>query len=221
MLVAEVSFTEWTQDGNVRHPAFQGMREDKPQRRRCTRNSLTGNVSQTRCIAIQHESEESGSSSSCIGMRHHRFHHRRHHGTTSFRPPRRSLPLHPATHPPAARRYGRPPAPSTSRPPIRRSRPSRPTSSTSASPGKHRRRSPVRAAGLARACARPQVPRSACEAAPCHRKSTLNPPGRLLHTQARAVEMAILRSRSRLSRWPSPSSLRGYTGRISSGRRAS
>jgi bifunctional non-homologous end joining protein LigD len=30
MLVAEVSFTEWTQDGNVRHPAFQGMREDKP-----------------------------------------------------------------------------------------------------------------------------------------------------------------------------------------------
>jgi bifunctional non-homologous end joining protein LigD len=30
VLVAEVSFTEWTQDGNVRHPAFQGMREDKP-----------------------------------------------------------------------------------------------------------------------------------------------------------------------------------------------
>lgn len=30
--VAEVSFTEWTPDGSVRHPAFQGMRDDKPAR---------------------------------------------------------------------------------------------------------------------------------------------------------------------------------------------
>ncbi|TFG63340.1 MAG: DNA ligase D [Gemmatimonadales bacterium] len=29
-LVAEVSFTEWTQDGHLRHPAFRGLREDKP-----------------------------------------------------------------------------------------------------------------------------------------------------------------------------------------------
>lgn len=29
-LVAEVSFTEWTGDGNLRHPAFHGLREDKP-----------------------------------------------------------------------------------------------------------------------------------------------------------------------------------------------
>jgi bifunctional non-homologous end joining protein LigD len=28
-LVAEVSFTEWTPDGKVRHPSFQGLREDK------------------------------------------------------------------------------------------------------------------------------------------------------------------------------------------------
>jgi bifunctional non-homologous end joining protein LigD len=28
-LVAEVSFTEWTRDGKVRHPAFLGLREDK------------------------------------------------------------------------------------------------------------------------------------------------------------------------------------------------
>lgn len=28
-LVAEVAFTEWTQDGTLRHPAFQGLREDK------------------------------------------------------------------------------------------------------------------------------------------------------------------------------------------------
>jgi bifunctional non-homologous end joining protein LigD len=29
-LVAEVAFTEWTGDGVVRHPSFQGLREDKP-----------------------------------------------------------------------------------------------------------------------------------------------------------------------------------------------
>ncbi len=28
-LVAEVGFTEWTKDGNVRHPTFRGLREDK------------------------------------------------------------------------------------------------------------------------------------------------------------------------------------------------
>ena len=31
-LVAEVSFTEWTDDGTLRHPSFQGLREDKPAR---------------------------------------------------------------------------------------------------------------------------------------------------------------------------------------------
>jgi bifunctional non-homologous end joining protein LigD len=31
-LVAEVSFTEWTRDGTLRHPSFQGLREDKPAR---------------------------------------------------------------------------------------------------------------------------------------------------------------------------------------------
>jgi len=29
-LVAEVEFTEWTDDGLLRHPSFQGLREDKP-----------------------------------------------------------------------------------------------------------------------------------------------------------------------------------------------
>jgi bifunctional non-homologous end joining protein LigD len=29
-LVAEVEFTEWTSDGALRHPSFQGLREDKP-----------------------------------------------------------------------------------------------------------------------------------------------------------------------------------------------
>jgi bifunctional non-homologous end joining protein LigD len=29
-LVGEVAFTEWTRDGRLRHPAFEGLREDKP-----------------------------------------------------------------------------------------------------------------------------------------------------------------------------------------------
>jgi bifunctional non-homologous end joining protein LigD len=28
-LVAEVEFMEWTDDGSIRHPSFQGLREDK------------------------------------------------------------------------------------------------------------------------------------------------------------------------------------------------
>jgi bifunctional non-homologous end joining protein LigD len=31
-LVAEVAFTEWTRDGTLRHPSFQGLREDKKAR---------------------------------------------------------------------------------------------------------------------------------------------------------------------------------------------
>ncbi|MEZ6097802.1 MAG: hypothetical protein R3E01_02410 [Pirellulaceae bacterium] len=29
-LVAEVGFTEWTNDGRLRHPRFLGLRRDKP-----------------------------------------------------------------------------------------------------------------------------------------------------------------------------------------------
>ena len=28
-LLCEVAFTEWTEDGRIRHPSFQGLREDK------------------------------------------------------------------------------------------------------------------------------------------------------------------------------------------------
>jgi hypothetical protein len=28
-MLAEVAFTEWTSDGSIRHPSFQGLREDK------------------------------------------------------------------------------------------------------------------------------------------------------------------------------------------------
>ncbi len=31
-LVAEIAFTEWTEDGTLRHPSFQGLREDKKAR---------------------------------------------------------------------------------------------------------------------------------------------------------------------------------------------
>ncbi len=29
VLLCEVAFTEWTNDGRIRHPSFQGLREDK------------------------------------------------------------------------------------------------------------------------------------------------------------------------------------------------
>jgi bifunctional non-homologous end joining protein LigD len=32
ILVAHVNFSEWTPDGKLRHPSFQGLREDKPAR---------------------------------------------------------------------------------------------------------------------------------------------------------------------------------------------
>ncbi len=50
----------------------------------------------------------------------------------------------------------------------------------------------MRAAGLARACARTPVPRQARGAAYYRRKSTLDPHHRPDHTQARAIEIAIL-----------------------------
>jgi bifunctional non-homologous end joining protein LigD len=28
-MIAEVAFAEWTSDGSIRHPSFQGLREDK------------------------------------------------------------------------------------------------------------------------------------------------------------------------------------------------
>jgi bifunctional non-homologous end joining protein LigD len=39
-LLCEVSFTEWTQDGHIRHPSFQGVREDKDAREVTKETSL-------------------------------------------------------------------------------------------------------------------------------------------------------------------------------------
>ena len=39
-LVCEVEFTEWTGDGKIRHPSFQGLRSDK-QPREITRERPT------------------------------------------------------------------------------------------------------------------------------------------------------------------------------------
>ena len=39
-LVAQIGFTEWTRDGKLRHPRYQGLRIDKRSRRRRTRDTL-------------------------------------------------------------------------------------------------------------------------------------------------------------------------------------
>ncbi|MGZ6557879.1 MAG: ATP dependent DNA ligase, partial [Actinomycetota bacterium] len=31
-LVAQIAFTEWTEDGRLRHPRYLGLRDDKPAR---------------------------------------------------------------------------------------------------------------------------------------------------------------------------------------------
>ncbi len=31
-LVAQIEFTEWTEDGRLRHPRYLGLRDDKPAR---------------------------------------------------------------------------------------------------------------------------------------------------------------------------------------------
>jgi bifunctional non-homologous end joining protein LigD len=40
LLVAEISFVEWTRDGSLRHAAFLGLRDDKPPRQ--VRRETTG-----------------------------------------------------------------------------------------------------------------------------------------------------------------------------------
>ena len=46
-LLCEVAFTEWTDDGRIRHPSFQGLREDK----RCGRGE-TGETNEVRRSGI-------------------------------------------------------------------------------------------------------------------------------------------------------------------------
>ena len=111
------------------------------------------------------------------------------------------------SRPPADRRCGKPPTPSTIPPLIRCSSAPRPSSSTSASVGsQNRHRSSAGEAGRARACprpparghsgvgTRPEVPRHACRAALCRRESMLDPHHRPQHNQVRAIETPIRRT---------------------------
>ncbi len=50
-LVAEVAFTEWTRDGLLRHPAFEGLREDKPAAQVVRERSRTPTPTRARPIA--------------------------------------------------------------------------------------------------------------------------------------------------------------------------
>jgi bifunctional non-homologous end joining protein LigD len=54
VLVCEVAFTEWTSDGKIRHPSFQGLREDK----------RAEEVVRERAGAVEASSSSSSSSSS-------------------------------------------------------------------------------------------------------------------------------------------------------------
>ena len=114
------------------------------------------------------------------------------------------------SRPPADRRCGKPPTPSTIPPLIRCSSAPRPSSSTSASAGshhRHRRCSPVRDAGRARACPRqpartrppwrPRPPgsaRTSVRSSPLPPHSTLDPHHRPQHNQVRAIETPIRRT---------------------------
>ena len=53
-LVGEVTFTEWTRDGTLRHPSFQGLREDKRARdvvRELPANDATSDASKDKPAA--------------------------------------------------------------------------------------------------------------------------------------------------------------------------
>ena len=58
-LVGEVTFTEWTRDGTLRHPAFEGLREDKRARdvvREMPANDATSDASKDKPAAITQRS---------------------------------------------------------------------------------------------------------------------------------------------------------------------
>src|SRR5439155_27347715 len=48
--VAQVSFSEWTSDGKLRHPAFEGLRQDKKPAD-CVREKPEGSVRRSKRVA--------------------------------------------------------------------------------------------------------------------------------------------------------------------------
>ena len=154
-LVGQVSFSEWTSDGKLRHPAFQGLREDKPadsvvgsargRRRRGERN-----------VDANAQARRAGASAHCVGEDHRRGHRRRRPAHA-----RRPDPLSAAWHDQA-----RPGAVLQSRSPSGSSRTSRiaPPPSCAVRSGAHKSSASTRstsATGRQRACDESRFGRSA------------------------------------------------------------
>ena len=60
-LLCEVAFTEWTEDGHIRHPSFQGLREDKKPK----------DVTMEKPVAVKNggsEKKKDGTDSMCLGV---------------------------------------------------------------------------------------------------------------------------------------------------------
>ena len=66
-LVGEVSFTEWTRDGTLRHPSFEGLRDDKPARdivREAPVHEPAGEAEEGKSTKTRTRDAEKGSTSS-------------------------------------------------------------------------------------------------------------------------------------------------------------
>jgi ATP dependent DNA ligase-like protein len=54
-MVAEVAFAEWTSDGSIRHPSFQGLREDKNPKEVMREEPTSGKSKKTEAITLRAE----------------------------------------------------------------------------------------------------------------------------------------------------------------------
>lgn len=63
-LVGEVAYTGWTRDGRLRHPVFQGLREDKPAKSVVREQPITDNARQTKASTNRTKTRSSDKTSS-------------------------------------------------------------------------------------------------------------------------------------------------------------
>ena len=69
-LVAEVAFTGWTDDGLLRHPSFQGLREDKPANQiRREKAQPTARVARTGSSSVAPAADSKGESNQIAGVK--------------------------------------------------------------------------------------------------------------------------------------------------------